>query len=270
MTFNDALHKYCTGEFTDEDVTRCTGLTVRSWRELIKVGAVRTADDRGRGRARSCDRTTFKRAALIAVLNNAGFSLAMAGQIAYLLPFDTLHYSFCDPISILLDTSGRRDTATGLMPRLKVPKADWFDPDKPAIADPENDWLIEIYNGRFVGLSVGGEAEPIIYGDLRDEATRFVAWFPFHQFIGAEPGKAPLAKWQNSRNWADRIDPRLLNFQYEEHDLDDDPLCLAAVAAVRGPLFKATINVTLAIRKALRRYLSLDPAILDSTIGETS
>jgi hypothetical protein len=82
MTFDDALRRYRKDRFTDLDVTRCTGLSVRAWRELIKLRAVRTVtENRGRGRVRLCDATVFKRAAAIAALNRAGFSLAVSGRI---------------------------------------------------------------------------------------------------------------------------------------------------------------------------------------------
>ena len=101
-------------------MNRCTGLSVRAWRELIKRGAVRTlTEKRGRGRVRMCDATTFKRAALIAALNQAGLSLAMAGRIAYFLPLDVLLYAVWDPIFILLDVTAKADPETGLPPRLE-------------------------------------------------------------------------------------------------------------------------------------------------------
>ena len=53
MDFDEALRRYRKGLFKDRDVTRCTGLSVRAWRELIKVGAVRTVtENRGPGRVR--------------------------------------------------------------------------------------------------------------------------------------------------------------------------------------------------------------------------
>jgi hypothetical protein len=53
MSLDDALRRYRKDRFTDLDVTRCTGLSVRAWRELIKLRAVRTVtEDRGRGRVR--------------------------------------------------------------------------------------------------------------------------------------------------------------------------------------------------------------------------
>ena len=72
-----------------------------------------------------------------------------------------------------LDSAAERDPRTKLPPRLKLPKADWFDPNKPATADPEDDWLIEIYEGRFVGLRMPGEREPLIFQAVQVENGRF-------------------------------------------------------------------------------------------------
>ena len=224
MISNEVLLRYGAGSFTDDDVTRCTGLTVRAWRELIKLGAVRTCTEkRGPGRVRTCDATTFKRAAIIAVLNEAGFSLAVAGRMAYFLPLDARLYEIWDPCFILLDTTAKVEPETGLPPRLKVPKANWFDLDRPATADPENDWLIGIYNGRFVAMTYGAETKPV-YGDIRNAGTRFVAWYPFHrQHQWIERATAQLsqqiavdiAKWEHPFHLSDRLDPRFLDYQYE-------------------------------------------------------
>jgi len=269
MTFNEALRQYRHGAFTDQDVIRCTGLSGRAYRELIKVGAVRTSTEKpGPGRVRVCDATTFKRLAVISQINQAGFSLAAAGKIAFFFPLDHLVYNIVDPRTILLETTAEIDPERGLPPRLKKPKADWFEKGKPAKADPENDWLIKIYDGRFVGCIYPEEPDgPLIYGDLR-LTSQFAAWLPFHQYIGPGAAKNRLAKWQDPRRSADRIDPRFLEYKFEDHSAKKDALGLAAEAAVRSPLFETTINVSLAIRKALRRYLGLEPAIPDSIIGE--
>ena len=285
MNFDDALRRYMKGVFRDRDVTRCTGLSVRAWRELIKVGAVRTVTEScGPGRVRLCTATTFKRVAAIAALNRAGFSLAMSGRIAYFLPLDELLYAFWDPCAILLQSSADVAPKTGLPPRLKQPKADWFDPNKPAQADPETDWLIEIYEGRFVGIIHGSEDEPLIYGDLRNGGTRFVSWLPVHrqfQFMGSAtkefvqallPHKIGefIAKWEDPNAWPNRLDPGFLDYNYEDRDADGDPLGIAAEATARSPLFKTTVNVTLAIRKALRRYLGIEPAVRSSKTRKTT
>jgi hypothetical protein len=268
MDFNEALRKYRDGVFTDADVTRCTRLSERAYRELIKLRAVRTTTEKlGRGRVRMCDATTFKRLAVIASLNQSGFSLAMAGRIAYFFPLDNIYYNVCDPRFILLDNSAAIDPHSGLPPRLKTPKADWFEPDKPATANPSDDWLIEIYDGRFVGSIYPEDTEPWIYGDLRSP-SQFVAWFPHHETIGHASGRLS-AKWQHRWRLADRLDPRFLNYQFEDHYADNDPLRLVAEAAVRSPVVKTSINAGLAVRKALRRYLGVEPAIPDSAIGES-
>jgi hypothetical protein len=279
MNIDAALRRFTKGLFTDHDVTRCTGISVRGWRELLKLRAVRTVTEgRGPGRVRVCDATTLKRVAIIAALNRTGLSLAMSGRIAYFLPLDELLYAFWDPCHILLQTLADMDPETRLPPRLKQPKTDWFDPDKPAKADPENDWLIEIHEGRFVEIIHNYKRvdEPWIYGDLRNEGTRFVSWFPFHQqnqFIGTAeeiaallPGKTGdiVAKWEDPFSWPDRLDPDFLDYKYENHDAAGDPLRTIAEAVARSPLFKTTVNVTLAIRKALRRYLGIDRAVPSS------
>jgi hypothetical protein len=157
----------------------CTGLSVRAWRELIKLKAVRTEEGRGPGRVRICDRTNLKRSAVISALHQAGFSLAVAGPIALFLPYHTLLYEVCDPITILVRHSTEIDPKTGAPPRVERPMVDWFDPLKPAKTDAAVDWLIEIFDGRFVGVRYdSGKDAVTIFGDLREQGTRFVAWLP--------------------------------------------------------------------------------------------
>ncbi len=64
---------------------------------------------------------------------------------------------------------------------------------------------------------------------------------------------------------ADRINPKFLDYRYECHDGDDDPLARMGYAAAWHPIFKTTINMTLAVRLALRRYLGLEPPLLDGS-----
>ena len=77
---------------------------------------------------------------------------------------------------------------------MQRPIVDWFDPDKPATANPETDWLIEIYDGRYVAAIYDCNAKngPVIFGDLRQEGARFVAWFPLlrrNQITGGAIGE---------------------------------------------------------------------------------
>ena len=277
---DEALRRYRQGAFTDDDVTRCTGLSVRAWRELIKIGAVRTITERrGPGRVRLCNAMTLKRAAVIAALNRAGLSLAMAGRIAFFMPRAELLYHVWDPSWMLLQTGAEVNPETGLPPYPKKPKFDWFDPDRPARIDPKLDWLIEIYELRFIGLVFSTEHPPLVYGELRNEGTNFISWYPFHELCHLSgPAEkiaetfAPykigdfLPKWLDPYSWSDRLDPGFLDYRHEDHT-DDDPVGIAAEATVGSSVFKISVNVSLAIRKALRRYLGIEPAPGPGLIG---
>jgi hypothetical protein len=271
MNPDEALRRYRMNQFTDQDVMRCTDLSDRKWRELIKDKVVRTVvHTPGRGRVRLCDATTLKRTASIAALNRAGLSLAVSARIAYYAPFHTALYEVCDPCVILLQRSTDVDLESGLPPRVQKPLVDWFDPGSPARPEPETDWLIKIYEGRFVGIQYRPKNAPVIFGDLRDAGTRFVAWLPLHrksQFVGCgieklarEFGRERLAEavaaWEDPARFSRELN--LLGYSYEEAS-EDDLLRAAAEAAVSSPLVTATINVSLAIRKTLRRYLEIEP-----------
>jgi hypothetical protein len=269
---NAALRRYREERFTDQDVTRCTGFSVRAWRELIKLKAVRTEKiGRGPGRVRVCDATTLKRAAVISALNESGLSLALAGQITFFVPFHTLLYVVYDPITLLLQS--------GLPPHIERPLVTWFDPDKPAKAEPETDWIIEIFDGRFVGVRYDGTKDAVsIFGDLRQQGTRFVAWLPFSrrdQFAGGaieqfakqlrgEGLISFVAGYEDPSRWPTKTVKELSRFGYrfENHEGNADPLCVSAEETVRGAIFKSSINVSLAVRKALRRCLGMDPAAI--------
>jgi hypothetical protein len=272
MSIDDPLRRYKMNEFTDRDVIRCTGLSERRWRELIKDRLVRTvAHTPGRGRIRLCDATTLKRTAAIAALNQAGLSVAVSARIAFYAPFHTALYQLCDPCAVLLQRSGNVDANGGLPPRVRKPIVSWFDPRGRARPEPETDWLIKIYEGRFVGIQYKPEDVPVIFGDLRDSGSRFVAWLPLHrksQFEGCAIEK--LARKFGHRRLAEAVEAweeptksarelNLLGYSYEEHGSEDDPLRALAAATVNSPVFTLTVNISLAIRKALRRYLGVEP-----------
>jgi len=272
MRLDDPLRRYRMNQFTDRDVMECTGLAERRWRELIKDRLVRTVvHTPGRGRIRLCDATTLKRTAAIAALNQAGLSIGVSAQIAFYAPYHTALYELCDPCAVLLQPSRNVDVESGLPPRVEKPLVDWFDPGSPAKPEPETDWLVRIYEGHFVGIQYKPEDAPVIFGDLRDSGSRFVAWLPLHrksQFEGCaieklarKLGHDRLAKaveaWEEPTKWARELN--LLGYSYEEHASEDDPLRAMAAATVSSPLFTLSINISLAIRKALRCYLRIEP-----------
>jgi hypothetical protein len=264
-SFEQAFARYQRNEFTDADVTACTGLSARSIRQLIKVGAVRTlSEERGAGHIRKFDATTFKRLALASAIHGAGLSLTLAGQLAFLLPGDRQFYAHYDPINVLFDTRLSVDSPGELPPHLETPWFDWFEPDKPAAADPKNDRLLEICDGRFVALAFKGRGEPLFYGDLRNDGTQFVSWWAFQSHTSAvfstDADVAP--KWEDPLSRANRIDPKFLDYRYEPHDDETDPLMREARASAQRPVFKTSINLSLALRLALRRYLGIEPAAM--------
>ena len=284
MNFEEHLWRYRQNAFTDDDITRCTGLTVRAWRELIKLRAVHTlAEARGRGRVRECDATVLKRAAVIAALNQAGLSLAVSGQIALSVPFHSVLYEIVDPIRILLRSAAERNPETKLPPPVHQPRVDWFNRNRPAEVDPQTDWLIQVHDNRFVGVSYRVEDEPAIFGDLRQERTSFVAWLPLHprsQFapcaiaeLASERLPSPsgwvdfVADWEDPGKWPKELGD--LGYRFERH-ADGDPLRLTAQVSARSPVTLMTINISLAMRKALRRYLGLEPATSAPTPGAST
>ncbi len=267
MELKESLLRYRRNQFTDLDVTRCTGLTDRGWRELIKDKLVRTVTHTpGRGRIRLCDATTLKRAAAIAALNRAGLSLTVSARIAFYLPFHTALYELCDPPAVVLQGSSRVLLNGGLPPSAQELRVNWFDPERPARAEPETDWSIVIYDGRFLGAKYGPNDEPFIFGDLREAGTRAIAWLPLHRIsnftdcglakLGREGLGEAVAVWEDPTRWPREV--KALGYDYEEHG-EADPLRETAEAAVRNPIVTVTINLSLAIRRALRRYLGIEP-----------
>jgi hypothetical protein len=75
-----------------------------------------------------------------------------------------------------------------------------------------------------------------------------------------------VSDWEDPTRWSKTL--KNLGYRFEKHNEERDPLCLAAEASIRSPLLTTSVNVTLAIRKALRRYLNIEtpasPSISES------
>ena len=76
-----------------------------------------------------------------------------------------------------------------------------------------------------------------------------------------------IADYEDPAKWLKVL--HRLGYRLENHDSEADPLCVAAQSAVRSPIFKTTVNVTFAVRKALRRYLGIEPPAPKLGIGES-
>ena len=87
---------------------------------------------------------------------------------------------------------------------------------------------------------------------LQFDETRPVFDLPLQQFV-----ETFAAKWAQPNVWSDRLASNFLDYHFEDHSADDDPLQLLGEAAARTATFTITINLTSAVRKALRRYSAL-------------
>src|SRR3954469_21866440 len=97
MKFEDALQWYRQDRFTAEDVTRATGLSERSQRELLKLGII-SAVPQAKTKARLLTSHMIKRAAVIAPLNKSGLSLQVAGKIGVAaLMLEDFYFDVIDP-----------------------------------------------------------------------------------------------------------------------------------------------------------------------------
>jgi hypothetical protein len=108
-----------------------------------------------------------------------------------------------------------------------------------------------------VVLVFEGRRGLLFYGDLRKAGTEFVPWRP-RLCPDADVGRT----WKAQRLWAECIDRGVIKYGKERHDDDNEPLILLARTATQRPVFKTSINIGLALRLALRRYLGIEPAAL--------
>jgi hypothetical protein len=197
--------------------------------------------------------------------------LAVAGRIAYFVPFHWSLFEICDPGNVSVGGATVSDTHRALPLRLRKANAKWFNPARPATVDPRTDWIVQIHDRRFVNVVYPPAKEPVVFGDLREEGTKFVAWVPRYaksQFVRSVVAQlamewAPagdrypdvVSEWEEPTKQAKEL--RSLGYEYKMLGADD-PLRKAAQATARNPLFTTNINISLAIRRAIRRYLDIE------------
>src|SRR5215469_1117223 len=172
MDFDDALFWYRQDRFTAEDVTRATGLSERSQRELLKLGII-SAVPQAKTKARLLTSRMMKRAAVIAPLNKSGLSLQVAGEIvAAAVMLEDFYFDVIDPWNAVFDAAGPFDHTTGLFPRrTQLRDFDkWIEPDAPKETDTL-DYRILIIDMRFVVIGRLG-----VSGELTPDLTDFIWW----------------------------------------------------------------------------------------------
>lgn len=242
---NEILRWYWEGRFTAEDVTRATGLTERAQRELLKVGVIQPIPQ-AKTKARLLNARMLKRVAIIAPLNACGFSLAVAGQIVYAAPFVDDHlFELIDPI-------GDFEGANPYDPATKFPlEMRDFAPEKPPVAELEWDWSIEVLNGRYV--AVQAKDGPDVFGELSPDKTAFYWWS--HCTTGVS-GISPDTDKVHSKHEYDRsMSDEMMTFSFIDVSSDNEK---RAQFAAKNPVTKISVNVSLALKKALRKLIHID------------
>jgi hypothetical protein len=269
MTLDEALIWYSRDRFTADDVTRATGLSERSQRELLKIGVLQPVPQ-AKTKTRLMSEHMVKRAAIVAPLNQHGLSLKVSGKIVYAsMMLEDFMFDVIDPINQLFEHSGDRDPITKLPPKRAKPERygerdqwgwinhGWFDPDNPAQAEV-GDHHIEITNGRYVSVYSGGEG-PIMTGELTADQTDIVVWWGSVWDELIEPkDKEPEEQWTLGGMFApsQALSPELRKYQWKKPTENEKS---RALHAWKNPISKLRVNADLTLRIALRRLLYIDP-----------
>lgn len=149
MDRNATIEAYLNNRLTADDVERGTGLSERSQRELLKAGVIE-AIPQARTKQRLLGAAMFRRATVVACLNQCGLSLTVAGQIAYAMPQSE---------SIIEDSLRHIEHIIFGVEEDKQPFI----------------WKIEIIDSKYVTLNMG-DGHILEYGELSAGMTSFTFW----------------------------------------------------------------------------------------------
>jgi hypothetical protein len=214
--------------FTTEQLIDATGLSPDHVRRLITWGAlVPLPGSRGRGHSRTWEIRDVQHAACVAAINNAGFGLKLAHTLAYLQVLRDL-FALYDP-RVLAMNAGDKDG--------------WFSPSNPIPRDDGTDLLLDVCNGRFLYCGSKEHLQPI--GQINESRTEYASMIDFATVRGGQPiwiaanGKPAIAP--DSLSW--RFIPSMDDKEFHR--------------AFGTPITKISINLSLAMRIAVRRALEL-------------
>jgi hypothetical protein len=261
MNFDEAILWYRQDRFTAEDVTRATGLSERSQRELLKLGIV-SAIPQAKTKQRLLTARMLKRATVIAPFNKNGLSLQVAGKIVSVAAMlEDLYFDAIDPWEAVFDAAGEFDHATGLRPRrAQLRDCDkWLERNAPKTTE-DIDYLISIVDTRFVvigDLGVSGELTPDLtdfllwdhayYSHVKESAKDTVLHLSVRGIRDHSP--VPFGTFDVTKN------PKTIPFRIKTPTSRDEE---EVAQAKKNPVSMLTINASLALRIALRRLLYID------------
>lgn len=279
------------GDFNDDEAARITGLSVNALRDLQRAGALRASGGGGRGKTRTWKRDALCKGAMASAICTAGLSIPMGARLAFHywnLPANH-HY---DPM-LRFPTWDRYKSPHDFEVRTQGRHAlqEWIQDHRgQALHDELFDGRLHIINASYVaansaivpsiiGLGKQGRAA---YSDLfftwlgriSQNGDSFISWIRPHRkrffnererrlwkkaekegmelsdfikMLGPQSVEAFLRD-----NYADEVDLNFLKFELES-DADIE----RAGTAYENFKVKTSINVTLAMRQAMRRAMGL-------------
>ncbi len=250
MKLEDALIWYQRNRFTADDVTRA---------ELQKLGLLSPVLQETKTRLRLLTSHMVKRAALIAPLNKAGLSLAVAGRIVCAAPMlEDLEFDIVDPWHMFYEFDHELRM---FQPRkFPHPRAVWFAPDQ--MLATANDFVrLEVIDSHYVNIRIGESGGT--YGELTRDLTDFVWWenamYDHLPRVGGEAQLSVLGVQDHlpapPGSFSKGNDPKTLRFSTKTVTEEDER---AARGATKSHVSMLIIDVEFALRVALRRLLYVD------------
>lgn len=285
MDLRERYDLWNAGGFDDEAAEVITSLSTNALRDLQRLGALRTSGGGGRGKRRLWAREALCKAAMTAELRKAGLSLAMGARIAFytwntsvmssdpMLAFPSWEELNGKPYFWMEREPGEHGLKEWLSDSFAVPRH-----------DDGFDTFVHILNGTIVVAesaeppserrsraehpeiaaeidaispeTIGGTFEhlrKIPLGRLSDDGLTYYTWY------GPRP-KRRIKPDQDARSfleeqYSDEISIDFLNCQFEE-----PPAREAIDNALANFTVKTSVNVTLAMRMAMRRAMGLPVA----------
>jgi len=289
----ESFERWRDGAFDDAEAEKITTLSTNALRDLQRMGALRASGGGGRSNRRSWGREALCQAAMAAEFRKAGLSLAMGARLSFY--YWNIGGDYCfDPFlrfpswENLISPSFREETRSdGKNAVLEWLSANFARP----LHDEEFDNFVHIIDAVYViadcsaqhlrriedeetVLEIMESLDPWFYppmGRITDDGKRFLVWDPpkRQHFLSKEK----LSAWKSAEaqgvdireflktlprvdfmtdQYGDKIDLKFLDFQVDPYRDDE-----AAKWAFHNYTVKTSVNVTLAMRKAMRRAMNL-------------
>jgi len=203
--------------YSDAELEVATGLPLLHVRRLITWGAVSPAEG-GKGVVRQWDRHAIRHIACVNALYLSGLSLPIAHTLGMLTP--------------------ARFSIDIIDPNIKLPaaaKRGWFNSRRPLRAFESTDTVLMFGDGYSI-FSRLGKQKPYLVGKLSADRSVFLSALDYSNFHDCDP---------SSLSWEHRP------------ELAEDSAQKIATEILEHPISISTINLSLAVRIAMRRLLKI-------------